>query len=157
MARKRCCGMIELQPCSRRFCPEPDNLLPRIEVGMEELEAIRLKDLEGKEQVECAEIMKLSRPTFQRVLYSAHAKIALALVEGREICIKGGNYIQKERNFQCLSCNEIWSAKPCAEGGEQGFLIPCPSCGSMEKVMLAEDGSRIPCLGRPCQEPQTEK
>lgn len=37
----------------------------------EELEAIRLKDLEGFEQEECADRMQVSRPTFQRILLSA--------------------------------------------------------------------------------------
>jgi len=90
--RKRSCGVVKLKTCSRKFCPTPASESPRMELGMEELEALRLKDMEGKDQFECAASMGLSRPTFQRILYSARAKIAQALVEGREICISGGNY-----------------------------------------------------------------
>lgn len=95
MAKKRCFGRVEMQFCSRKFCPSPAGAAPRIELRMEELEAVRLKDLEGKEQAECAAAMELSRPTFQRVLYSAREKIAMALVDGREICIRDGNYSSK--------------------------------------------------------------
>lgn len=59
---------------------------------VEELEAIRLKDLEGLEQEACAERMGISRPTFQRVILSARQKLARALVEGKAIRIEGGNY-----------------------------------------------------------------
>ncbi len=38
---------------------------------IEELEAIRLKDLEGLEQEDCAEKMEVSRQTFQRIINTA--------------------------------------------------------------------------------------
>jgi predicted DNA-binding protein (UPF0251 family) len=59
---------------------------------LEELEALRLKDLEGLEQEECADRMQVSRPTFQRVLSSAREKVSRALVEGKAIRIEGGTY-----------------------------------------------------------------
>ena len=147
MARKRCCGMVELASCSRKFCPTPASGAPRLEVGMEELEAVRLKDLEGKDQTECADLMGLSRPTFQRILYGARAKIARALVEGREICIKGGNYRMKNREFCCLDCGKQWEVEPCTEGGRHGYEIPCPACGSMNKSRVEEDGQKTTCGG----------
>ena len=145
MARKRSCGTLEMQFCSRKFCPNPAGREPPIELGMEELEAVRLKDMEGKEQADCAAVMNLSRPTFQRVLYSAREKIARALVEGRAICIKGGNYIPKKRAFQCMDCNATWELAPCEEGADNGCLRPCPSCGSRKKARLAENGMLRPC------------
>jgi uncharacterized protein len=48
----------------------------------EELEALRLADLEDLSQAEAAERMEISRPTFQRILTRAHQQVALALVEG---------------------------------------------------------------------------
>jgi predicted DNA-binding protein (UPF0251 family) len=135
-----------MQFCSRKFLPNPASIAARIELGMEELEAVRLKDMDGKEQAECADIMKLSRPSFQRILYSAREKIARALVEGREICITGGNYIPKMRVFKCLDCNATWELEPCEEGVDMGCLRPCPVCGSMNKARLAESGKvRLCC------------
>jgi len=57
-----------------------------------EFEAIRLKDLEGLEQEECAKKMDISQPTFFRLLDSARKKIADAIVNGKAIKIEGGVY-----------------------------------------------------------------
>lgn len=54
-------------------------------LGLEELEALRLKDEEGLDQEECAQHMRVSRPTFQRILVSARRKVAMALTHGRAI------------------------------------------------------------------------
>ncbi|MTI79316.1 MAG: DUF134 domain-containing protein [Firmicutes bacterium] len=66
--------------------------LEEITLTVEELEAIRLKDLEGLEQEDCADKMNVSRPTFHRILVAARNKIALALVEGKAIRIEGGHF-----------------------------------------------------------------
>jgi len=58
-----------------------------IELKHEELEAIRLKNIEKLNQKECAEKMHTSPATFQRILSSAHQKVALALVGGKAIKI----------------------------------------------------------------------
>lgn len=67
---------------------------------LEELEALRLKDLLGLEQEECAEKMEVSRPTFQRILISAREKVADSLINGKAVTIEGGN-------FMCASCGYI--------------------------------------------------
>lgn len=64
--------------------------LEEVSVTVEELEAIRLKDVEGLEQESCAERMGISRPTYHRILASARAKVAKALVEGKAIRVEGG-------------------------------------------------------------------
>ena len=70
----------------------PAALLQLVRLSLEEIEAIRLKDLEGLEQEECAEKMQISRPTFHRVLESGRKKLADALVNGKAIQIGGGNF-----------------------------------------------------------------
>jgi predicted DNA-binding protein (UPF0251 family) len=57
----------------------------------DELEAIRLKDLEGHEQERCAGKMGISQPTFHRLVVSARQKVAEALVKGKAVRIEGGN------------------------------------------------------------------
>ena len=47
----------------------------------EELEALRLADLEGHSQADAAARMGISRSTFQRILQRARRQVALALVE----------------------------------------------------------------------------
>lgn len=104
---------------------------------LEELEAIRLKDLEGLEQEECAERMQVSRPTFQRVLSSAREKVARALVEGRAIRFEGGTYRLALGKFRCGACSHEFEAPFAA--ARSGVDPACPHCG-------AERGRRI---GRP--------
>jgi predicted DNA-binding protein (UPF0251 family) len=70
----------------------PLRVLEEVRLSVEEAEAIRLKDLEGLEQEQGAEKMNISRPTFQRVLTSARQKMADALLHGKAIRIKGGNF-----------------------------------------------------------------
>lgn len=59
---------------------------------VEELEAIRLKDLRGLNQEEAANKMDISQPTFHRTLVSAREKISDALVNGKAIKVSGGDY-----------------------------------------------------------------
>jgi len=70
----------------------PLRVLEESRLSVEEVEAIRLKDLDGMEQEECAEKMNVSRQTFQRVLGSARHNIADALFNGKAIRIEGGNF-----------------------------------------------------------------
>lgn len=80
--------------------------LKEIRLLVEEAEAIRLKDLEGLEQEECAQKMSVSRSTFSRVLDSARRKIADALLNGKAIRIEGGNFEMAVRRFRCISGHE---------------------------------------------------
>ena len=68
----------------------PLSILEPVTLSVDELEAIRLADLEGLYQEQAAEKMNISRPTFGRVIESAHKKIADALVNGKAILIQGG-------------------------------------------------------------------
>ncbi len=65
----------------------PLSRLEEIDLSLDELEAIRLYDMEGLEQGEAATKMNVSQSTFSRILNSARKKIAKALVEGKAIKI----------------------------------------------------------------------
>jgi predicted DNA-binding protein (UPF0251 family) len=56
--------------------------LVKIPLAQDELEALRLCDLFGRTQEEAGIDMGVSRGTVQRLVTSAHAKVARALVEG---------------------------------------------------------------------------
>ena len=58
-----------------------------VELTVEEVETLRLKNRKNLKQVECAKRMKTSQSTFQRILSSAYEKITDALVEGKAIKI----------------------------------------------------------------------
>jgi len=61
-------------------------------LGHEELEALRLMDVQHMNQEDAAGQMGISRRTFQRILESAREKVTDSLVNGHAIEIKGGNY-----------------------------------------------------------------
>lgn len=147
MPRRRCCGLVEQEPRCQFFMPQGQKSGDTIDLYVEELEALRLKDREELDQAECAEAMGLSRATFQRILQSARTKIAAALVEGHAITIKGGHYLMKNRVFECRGCGHTWEVEPCSEGGKHGYEIACPKCGVMEKLKVGEDGTKHCCGG----------
>jgi predicted DNA-binding protein (UPF0251 family) len=64
--------------------------LEQVALTVDELEAIRLADLEGLYQEEAAQRMNVSRQTFGRIITEAHKKIADALVHGKALSIAGG-------------------------------------------------------------------
>jgi predicted DNA-binding protein (UPF0251 family) len=66
--------------------------MEEIVLPVEEYEAVRLKDLEGLEQEECAKKMNISQPTFHRLVLSARKRIADAIINGKAIKIEGGNF-----------------------------------------------------------------
>ena len=63
--------------------------LDEVELSREEMEALRLKNLEELDQIKAAEKMETSQSTFQRILSSANKKIADALINGKAIKIQG--------------------------------------------------------------------
>ena len=66
--------------------------LGEVILSVEELEALRLKDVDGLSQSKAAEKMGISQPTFFRVLSTARKKVADGVVNGKAIRIEGGNY-----------------------------------------------------------------
>ena len=74
------------------FMPQPMTVQPAnlTVLTVDELEAIRLADLEGFGQEEAARRMNVSRPTFGRIVGQGRAKVAEALVNARAIGIEGG-------------------------------------------------------------------
>jgi len=122
---------VEFLPRLTYFKPAGVPLRELEEVGLtvEELEAIRLKDLVGLEQEACAEKMGVSRPTYHRVLASARAKIADALVSGKAIRVEGGNFQVAVHVFRCRKCDHEWELHvgQCCRGE-----LLCPVCGSAD-------------------------
>jgi predicted DNA-binding protein (UPF0251 family) len=120
---------VELEPPVTFFKPRgiPLGELEVVDMGVDEFEALRLKDLEGLDQMKGAVDMKISQPTFHRVLESAHSKIADALVNGKAFKIEGGNYMVREgeRLFKCYECQNEWQ-EPYGTGRPN----ECPKCES---------------------------
>jgi len=80
-----------------RFDPETTYFKPAgirklgleiVTLTLEEIEAIRLKDIENLDQEEAAKKMEISQPTFHRILIDARKKITDALVNGKALKIE---------------------------------------------------------------------
>ncbi|MCB9802964.1 DUF134 domain-containing protein [Candidatus Nomurabacteria bacterium] len=89
LGRPRLMRRVRFKPLVRYFKPQgiPLRDLEEIFLSLEEVEALRLKNIENYDQVVCAQKMNTSQSTFQRVLSGAYQKISQALVEGKAIRI----------------------------------------------------------------------
>lgn len=106
--RRRVCK----EPRNRGFHPENIGSNEVIILGVDEFETIRLIDLEDYTQEECANQMDVARTTVQSIYNNARRKIADAIVNGKAVQIKGGEYLicsnldtnntkNKECNYSC--------------------------------------------------------
>lgn len=93
MPRPRCCRRIGFRPNVIYFKPRgvPLCSLDVVRLTLEEIEALRLKNIEDLDQTACAERMNTSQSTFQRILSSAYKKISIALIGGKAIEIAKEN------------------------------------------------------------------
>jgi predicted DNA-binding protein (UPF0251 family) len=89
MARPKKLRRINCNPTAYYFKPRgiPIYELQEIIVDNDELEAIRLADLQNLSHEEAALKMKISRATFGRIIRSARNKIASGILNGKAIRI----------------------------------------------------------------------
>lgn len=64
-----------------------------IELGLDELEAMRLCDFDAKQQEEAADAMGVSRGTIQRLLESGRRKMLDALVNGQALSFADADHV----------------------------------------------------------------
>ena len=92
MPRKQRCRWIEGYPDHWEFSPEEVSTREPVIMTLDEFETIRLLDREGLTQEQCAEKMGIARTTVTAIYESARRKVASALVDGKQLLIRGGNY-----------------------------------------------------------------
>ena len=118
-------------PSSISFLPEGEDVEileeDTVILRLDELEAIRLADLEGLYQQHAAEHMQVSRQTFGNILSGARKKIAECLILGKVLHVEGGNVVVENRRFRCKRCRHSWGNE-----GETEKAGECPACHSRE-------------------------
>ena len=92
MPRKPRCRRIGGYPDCWVFSPEERSQSDPVVLTLDEFETVRLLDREGLTQEECAARMDVARTTVTAIYENARRKIAEALVDGRELRIRGGSY-----------------------------------------------------------------
>lgn len=130
MPRPTKCRRVEFFPDKTYFIPFGNKKcdVEEITLKIEELEAIRLKDIEKLTQEECSKRMHVSRQTFQNIIDDARKKIAVALTEGKAIKISGGHYTTNLCKFKCLNCGNVYDIN------YEQDRNTCPNCSSQEVV-----------------------
>jgi uncharacterized protein len=120
MPRPIKCRRVGFVPDVLYFKPAgiPMRDLQEVELSLDELESIRLADLEGMYQEDAAGRMCVSRQTFANILASARSKMAECLIGGKALRIEGGTITTGDREFDCRDCLYAWS---------QPFGSKCPS------------------------------
>jgi len=116
----------------------PARPLEAVALSVEELEAIRLKDVEGLQQEECAQRMRISRPTFHRVLESARQKVADALINGKAVRIEGGYFALPSQRFRCRRDGHEWRVP--FDALVSGLPLACPQCDSLSVLPVRTAG-----------------
>lgn len=105
------------RPCKRRrICALPGcghfgpkgtaAQCPAITMTLDEFETIRLIDLEGMTQEQCAVQMNVARTTAQAIYNSARVKLAECLVNQKELSIKGGDYVLCDGSAKSCGCGQ---------------------------------------------------
>jgi predicted DNA-binding protein (UPF0251 family) len=129
MARPCKCRRVQGPPVACYFKPKgiPLPQLQEVVLTVDELEALRLADLEGLYQENAAQKMGVSRPTFGNIIAAARRKVADSLVHGKALKIEGGTVEMAGRRFVCCRCHSEWMR---ARGpGRPGR---CPKCQSTD-------------------------
>lgn len=134
MRTARKCRRVLYPPQRLTFKPAgvPGNLLKEIEMTVDEFEALRLADYQELDHEEAAKQMKISRPTFTRLIKKARKKIAVFLIECRKLEITGGNFHFSGDILRCVDCGAYIYHRIDIKPQK------CPQCGSENVESMAE-------------------
>lgn len=105
--------------------------LKRLPLALDEYEAIRLSDYMGMNHAEAALEMEISRSTFSRLIEKARKKVALFLIEGKELYIEGGNIHFRGNVIRCQNCGHMFNINI------ETSMSKCPQCNSGNLLNLA--------------------
>ena len=159
MVRPRKIKIINFEPNTTYFKPRgiPLVSLEEVEISFEELEALRLSNIEKLCQEDSAIMMKIHQSTFQRTLKRAREKITDALVNGKAIKIHGGDYKMPGGDRtgpigrgtgagRGLGLGRRNRARDITElnAGPNGKCI-CPKCGHEQTHIRGQPCNQIKC------------
>lgn len=153
--RKRCISFIPEITC---FKPAgiPLRELQEEILTLDEVEALRLTDIEGLDQESAAANMGIARITYLNVIHSAHKKVAQALIYGKSIQLKGGDIIMPNLDGSGPRGQGPMTGKGLGRGISRSQNAPgqriggsaectCPGCG--EKIAHRRG---VPCAQTKC-------
>jgi len=104
----------------------PLRYLTEVVLTVDEVEAMRLAELNDLDQEIAAKKMSISRVTFLRILHTAHKKIAEGLIYGKAIKIEGGEIMTSQKNLDEISKEMLANRRGQGLGGSS--VCVCPIC-----------------------------
>ena len=158
VGRPRKQRLVNFEHNARHFepCGKSMDIANEVSITIDELETLRLSYIEKLNQSESAIRMQIHQSTFQRTLRKTLEKITDALVNGKTIRIKGGNYIMPGGDRTgplgqgAMTGRGLRGAGRGQGGRRAGFAGPegacrCPSCGYEQPHQLG-----LPCNQTKC-------
>lgn len=137
MARPVRCRRICFEPKYSQFIPDGTKNRGQVLLSVDEFEAVRLIDHERKTHEQCARQMAISRTTVTEIYERARRKIADCIVNGKTLCISGGNYV--------LCDGSAWKScgKKCSKvsHGPENQDIIRKEMGKMKVAVTFENGN----------------
>ncbi|MFH1510874.1 MAG: DUF134 domain-containing protein [Candidatus Woesearchaeota archaeon] len=145
MVRPRKVKWVNFLPGVTYFKPRavPLSQLEEVDITIDELETMRLANIEKLGQEEAADKMGVHQSTFQRTLTRAREKITDALVNGKAIKIHGGDYQMPGGEGTGPMAGRGRMGGPFAAG--PGGTCVCPNCGFETQHIRGQ-----PCSQRKC-------
>ena len=158
MVRPKRIRRIFFQPDVTYFKPAgvPMVNLQETVLSFDELEAIRLMDSEGLEQIAAAKKMNISQSTLSRLLKEGRKKLADAIISGQSIKIQGGNFKMAMprgigagfgggRGFGSGRGFGAGRMQGNMAGAGPGGICKCPKCSYEEPKIRGQ-----PCMNKKC-------
>jgi predicted DNA-binding protein (UPF0251 family) len=158
MVRPRKVKLVNFEPNVTYFKPRAVPLVDLMEIKLtfDELETLRLVNLQKLSQGDAAKKMSIHQSTFQRTLTRAREKITDALINGKAIRIHGGEYkmpsgdgtgpISPGRGMgrgQGLGLRNGRMNGPFAAG--PNGVCKCPKCGHKQKHVRGQPCNQLKC------------
>ena len=125
--RRRVCA----EPCFDSFAPCGQGGRERVQLTVDEFEAIRLVDLEKQTHEGCAALMGVSRTTVTEIYERARYKLADCIVNGKTLWIGGGNY------HLCDGATKLCCGRRCHRAADQ------PQGGNRMKIAVTYENGQI--------------
>ncbi len=151
MVRPRKVRIVNFEPGVTYFKPQgvPLSSLEEVELTVDELEALRLANIERLSQTAAAEKMRIHQSTFHRTIQRAREKITDALINGKAIRIHGGEYMPggdgtgPYGGARGPGGGRGWAGR--MGGAGPGGLCACPKCDYTQPHRRG-----IPCYQEHC-------